>query len=127
MPRRLMRATMLRAWTWPLLVAALAMRLVLAPGFMPGAGAGAPMVTVCAGMAMEHGPTHDAPPKPCPYEALGLPAIAADPPSPAPPTRIDLPFVRASLPAVTAAASRHAPAPPARAPPALRHSAIVTA
>ena len=122
-----MRATMLRAWAWPWLMAALFARLLLAPGFMPGMAAGGPVVTVCDGMQMEHGGEHDAPTKPCPYEALAAPALGADAPVPAPPVRIDLPFARADLPFTATLAARHAPAPPARAPPVLGDLAILTA
>lgn len=123
-----------RVWSLALLVAALALRLLLAPGMMTSADAGGGIkVTVCPGMdmGMAHAKLHDVvghgAAKPCPYEALGAPALAADPPMSVRPALAVFMVALVACVRTTAAPVRHAPRPPARAPPSWLLPTILTA
>ncbi len=122
-----MNATSLRAWALPWLVAALAVRLFFAPGLMPGRDANGPAITICSGMADHAGDPTGAPTKPCPYEALGTPALAAHAPLPTAPIRTEFPFAQRAVARARAVPARRAPAPPARAPPQGMMIALYTA
>lgn len=123
-----------RAWSLPLLVAALALRLLFAPGMMPSASAsGGLKIIVCPGMNMgmvrgaPHGDTGHGAAKPCPFEALGAPALAADPPVPVRPALAVFMVALIACVRAIAAPVRHAPRPPARAPPSRLLPTILTA
>lgn len=90
-------------------------------------------VTVCPGMDMgmahtkPHGDVAHGTAKPCPYEALGAPALAADPPVPARPALAVFMVALIASARATAAPVRHAPRPPTRAPPSRLLPTILTA
>lgn len=90
-------------------------------------------VTVCPGMDMgmahakPHGDAGHGVAKPCPYEALGAPALAADPLMPVRPALAVFMVSLVARVRATAAPLHHAPRPPARAPPSRLLPTILTA
>ena len=118
---------MIRAWALPWLVAALALRLFLAPGLMPEAGADGPTITICSGVTDHGHAPPGAPVRPCPYAALGTPVLAAVPPVPALPPRTASPVASVAIAVERRSPARHAPVPPARAPPGAGSPTLLTA
>jgi hypothetical protein len=110
-----------------LLVAALFLRLLVPAGYMVGSAAGVPALVPCpsagAVPAMAHPGHHHGPVShaeaPCPFAALGAPALPpADPLALAPP-QPGFALAAAWLPAESLAPGAAAPPPPARGPPTL--------